>query len=309
MKHQKNSLALGLKRFAGVILTITCFLTSVAVGQTHKGVPIASAADNVSPPASCYSSRKGGASAVKLHTVLLIDRTTPKKGLAWRDFTASVEYALNAPGQRVVLLPFAGLAPGQTFARALDVVIPPPIAAAEREDMVIAEYNRLQRCIARTHQQAKQSMTALLKKMADEDGAPLERSEVLFALESVLADFGFGSNIPLRLLIFSDGLQNGSGFTFYTRGAVRAIEPERELLRWKPQGANASMHPNTRVWWWGLLAQDEAAQGRLNTGPVYLSADLLASYKNFWLGVLARLGVGVSKVEIGPTLNNPDLKM
>ncbi len=284
-------------------------LCTVCLWATAHAQPQTAASEDIATPTiatPCYGPRDG-APPVQHLTVVLIDRTAPKQGAAWRDFNAAVNTALGASGQRVVILPFAGLAPGQTLARALDAVVEAPVTDTARQDMVIADYKRVQSCVARRQTQIRQAAAAQLLSLGQENPAPLARSEVLYALEATLSEFATSPQ-PLRLLVYSDGLQNGSGLNFYAQGAPRAIQPERELQRWKIEAAKAAF-PHARVLWWGLLAQviplaDRPAAGKA-AAPRYLDAQTLAGYQRFWSEALARLGV--ANAAIGPTLNNPDL--
>lgn len=261
----------------------------------------------VAPP--CYGPRDPAPPVTGL-TVVLIDRTAPKQGAAWRDFNAAVAQAAAHSGQRLVLLPFAGLAPGQTLARALDAVIEPPVSEAARQDMVIADFKRLQTCVGKRQGQVQQALTTLLAQLGQEDPAPLARSEVLYALQTSLGEFA-SDPLPLRLLVYSDGLQNGSGLNFYAQGAVRRIRPEQEFQRWlQTAGANPAKPPTVsqarpRVWWWGLLAQSDPTTASGGGSARYLDTQTLANHQSFWTHALAHLGV--TQAQIGPTLNNPDL--
>jgi len=117
---------------------------------------------------------------------------------------------------------------------------------------------------------------------------------------------GTAGNPPTRLLIFSDGLQHGSGQSFYQ--PHRANEPPRPRridahgeLRKLAAGVSsppATGQPAARLWWWGLLAA-EARDGP----PRYADADLLARYENYWRAAVRQWQGEL--VAIGPTINNP----
>lgn len=279
------------------------------MGNANAATP---AHTNTTIPSACYGG-KIAAPPVYAQTLLLIDRTAFKDPVAWRDFESSVLAVIQQSGQRLVVLPFAGIAPGQVLARAIDVVIEPPLEDKAREDYIIRDFKRTQVCVARRHAAITSNVKDVLDELRREADEPLARSEILYTIERSLSDFAT-TGLTTRVLIFSDGLQNGSGMSFYRAGQPRDINPGEETKRLRntrlatagaPSVVQArASNPKLRVFWWGLLSGDTPAKPGPH-GAHYLNAQILSHYTDFWRTVLSDLGA--SKVDIGPTLNNPAL--
>lgn len=280
---------------------------------TMSGTSTAADAAGTPVPPACYGG-KVAAPAVRGQTLLLIDRTTFKDPVAWRDFQSGVSAVIQQSGQRLIIMPFAGLAPGQVLARALDVVIEPPLPEASREDHIVRDFKTTQACVKRRHAAIVQHVNTVLAELQREADQPLERSEILYTIERSLGDF-LPSGLPTQVLIFSDGLQHGSGTSFYRAGLPRDIHPGDEIKRLRAAQirrislAATPTQPRPpaaklRVFWWGLLSGPTPTRPDPR-GVHYLNAQILAHYSEFWRTALSDWGA--SHVDIGPTLNNPVL--
>jgi predicted phosphoribosyltransferase len=259
-------------------------------------------------PKACYGA-KIPAPPLRSQTLVLVDRTAFKDPMAWRDFQSSVAALMQQSAQRVVLLPFAGIAAGQVLARAMDVVIEPALPEQAREEYVIRDFKSSQACVKRRQATLAQHMDRLLQSLQAEEGRPLERSEILYTAARSLQEF-HSARLPTRVLVYSDGLQNGSGMTFYRAGQPRDINPAQELVKLRSMNGSSTSTPHqaksgdVRVLWWGLLSGPVPAKPDAK-GVHYLNAQILAHYSEFWRSALREFGA--SRVDIGPTLNNPQL--
>lgn len=258
-----------------------------------------------SPAPSCYG-EDIPAPPVQHQTVLLVDLTTEQDAKAFRDFRAAALTVARQSGQRLVVLSFAGIAPGEMLARELDLSIESPISDEEViNNARIGPFRRSQKCVAQRLAKAPALVQAALDKLQGPGAkGQLARSEIVFAMRQSIADFA-RPGTSTNFLIYSDGLQNGSGMSFYRDGAVRPIDAavEGRLLERLGQDRPLTDGGAYRALWWGLLAQPEnAKQGTAR----YFNANVLARLAGFWSHALA--GWGAKKVDIGPTLNNPDFR-
>lgn len=251
---------------------------------------------------SCYPADIA-APALTGITVGVVDMTTFRDPAITRDFRTAFLKAASQPGQRVVLLTFAGLSRGQHLTRVLDATVE---AAVTDEDTVanarIGPFKASQRCVQTRLKEHVGKLTATLDETLKASASPaLERSEIIHALRTVVEDFGEGA---LRLMVLSDGWQHNKEISFYAGGKPRVINAETELkaverlyhlgplqVGGKPRTVAA------KVLWWGLMMSDDP--------KFYANPKQLDELGAFWRAVLKQWGV--ADVQIGMTLNNPRL--
>jgi hypothetical protein len=251
-------------------------------------------------PGSCYPTNIAAPPLSRV-VVAVIDETAFRDTAPARDFRESVIKAASVPGQRVVVLTFAGLARGQHLARVYDATTEAPVT--DEEAMAgarIAPFRASQRCVRerlRLHLgKLAASLDGVLKAPSS---ATLQRSEILHFLHLAIADFNTG--LPATVLIYSDGLQHSREMSFYAGGKQRRISAETELKsvqRPAPDSlerAAAGSNTRTQVLWFGLLVVEDPAQ--------YADPQQIRELSKFWRTVMGLWGV--SSVQIGPTLNNP----
>ncbi len=251
--------------------------------------------------ASCYP-MDIPAPQIREQTLIVVDRTAYPDATARRDFIAAAQGLASRANQRLVILSFAGIAPGEALARDLDLNIEGPIIDDNIINNVrIAPFKKSQKCVAERLQEAAQQTRSILEKLLAPPEEGLARSEISWALLKTIKEFSSNA-LPTRLLIYSDGLQNGSGQSFYSKGSARRIDPDAELKKSLasfdnsiPERINSE---GWHTWWWGLLAQAPRSTKRQ-----YADAELLQSYETYWRKFLQQAKV---KLEgIGLTLNNP----
>lgn len=292
-----------IQNFLSVILTFCISMahaaaTDAAISTTTK-----------LQPRSCYGG-KIAAPPVRSQTLVLVDRTAYKDLTAWRDFQSGVAVVAQQTAQRIVLLTFAGIAPGQTLARALDVVIEPMLPAEAAEEYVVKDFRTSQACVKKRNAALSVNLQKIMEDLQVDDVQPMARSEIAYAIDRTLKDF-LPAGLPTRILIYSDGLQHGSGMSFYSAGQPRDINPAQEiklLHKLNQSGLQASSPSKAGadvcVFWWGLLSTTQRTRAGTQQSN-YLNAQILAHYVEFW--TLALTERGVTAIDIGPTLNNPAL--
>lgn len=247
---------------------------------------------------------------LRTQTLVVFDETTARDPTAWRDFQAAVQRLAAEPAQRLVMLRFAGIAPGQLVARDIDTRLDAAITDADQiAELRIGPFKRSQACVKRQWAAAQQAVQAQLVAWSNTQADQLARSEIVYALRRVVADFA-KPGLPTRLLVYSDGVQNGSGQVFYSAGKPRDIDPALEARRLVQAGQHLPEQAGparVAVYWWGLLVDTPLpARASGATDTRYASAQMIEHYSRFWREAL--LAWGASSVQIGPTLNNPDFQ-
>ena len=257
---------------------------------------------------SCYPAEIA-APPLRSQTLVVLDETSARDPTAWRDFRAATLSLAALPGQRLVMLRFAGIAPGQLLSRDLDERIEDPITDPDQvADLRIGPYKRSQACVRQGQALAQAAVQRQLAQWAAMPSDQLARSEIAHFMRQVLLDFAH-PNLQTRLLVYSDGVQNGSGMVFYKAGRPRDIDPSLETRMLPPVSPPMPMSrpAPVAVYWWGLLAAPPPAASAASAPAKqagYASAQMLDHYTRFWQQALTTWGA--SKVQIGPTLSNPD---
>jgi len=166
---------------------------------------------------------------------VLIDQT-----VAWnRDIESSVMDNLNhnlVPGTKFVIATFSAFSQG----RYLDVVhtgiIEAPMPAAQAGDTPIEAAKLLNACLAEQLPFAvKMADDAAVGALEGSSGS-LDNSDILSALAQVSPAIADDPAAAKVLLLASDGLENSAVGSFYDHGAIRNIDPARELARAREAG-------------------------------------------------------------------------
>lgn len=290
------------------------FLFARLLGALLLGSTAATAVQAAS--LSCYQGNlaqfkpAGGATRV-----LLVDKTTARdRAVSERDFRAAVALQTGSAG-RIVLLAYAGHSPGQSLSRIDEWLLEAPLVDdAVIQDMVISDHRRLQSCLRKQKNAAQSGITVALDQLfSSMPIAAAERSEITYALRTVLHDF-VTPDQATQVFHYSDAMQyskGAGGRSFYGTGTQpRLIKPAVELAAMadetkraradKPAGSFISL-----LWYGALLAPP-------HPGPkakvAYLDSATIEAFRNFWSGYLQ--AAGVDQVQFGvPSLLNPDLRL
>ena len=195
---------------------------------------------------------------------------------------------------------FRSIASGQTLARVYDATVEAPVTS---EDAIanarIGPFKASQRCVeARMALHQKAFAAALDKVLNTPVSSTLARSEIVYAVRQVMTEFA--GELPVRLLVYSDGWQNSREISFYANGKPRAIVADTELAAVNKLGFGAAERKPgkpVKALWFGLLANEDR--------KYYADALQVAEMQKFWRTLLMQWGA--NDVQIGTTLNNPKL--
>lgn len=246
---------------------------------------------------------------VRLQTILLLDLTTPRVPRVVESYRRAAMAAASAQGQRLIVLTFAGISPTERLATVFDDVVEAEITDANLvENLPIRAYQRSRACVRTALASWPAKVTMALSDALEGHGAqPFQRSEIVHTLGEALRSFA-APGVTTRLLVYSDGLQHGSGASFYGPDRrPRKIDATQELAR-VPEGAAAPPAlaiGEVQVLWWGLLLGDASVPDKSNGVNRYYDADTIEQLRTFWARLL--LGWGVQSVQIERDLLNPRL--
>ena len=249
----------------------------------------------------CYAKHNIPQPPIRSQTLALVDRTTPNPTRAVRTMAKAFAGAAVPAGQRVVVLSFAGISGTERLQMLFDEFNPAKIEDAELiESLPIRPRQRSQRCVGDAQRAWPAKVQAELSAAFSGRPEPFQRSEIIQALIETLRNFA-DADISTRVMVYSDGLQFGSGVSFYGPDKhPRRIDADKELAKLPPAMLKPALPAlgKVRVYWTGLLLEDPAAA---NGG--YYDAQTLEQLRLFWSRLLK--GWGVQEVQIERELMNP----
>jgi len=241
---------------------------------------------------------------VRRQTILLVDLTTARATDVIESFRKIAIATAKDPGQRFVILSFAGIAPEERLSQHLNGIVQAEIVDPEVvDDLPMMAFRESQACVKKARKAwPVQVQVSLAKVFAGGASDRFQRSEIVYALAVTLRSLAT-PDLATRLLVYSDGLQFGSGLSFYGGDKrPRTIDAAAELAklgedRLSPPGQ--SMGP-FKVLWWGLMVEEAGPIGK-----PYYDSKTIEQLRQFWSRLL--LGWGASSVQIEPSLVNPQL--
>jgi hypothetical protein len=210
------------------VLAATCLSLCGASAQagTLNDVPSCYAAAHIRPADGRGYSRL---------LYVLVDQT-----VAWnRDIESSIMDNLNqnlTPGTKFIIGDFSAFSEGRYLQVLRTGVIEAPMPASQIGNTPIEAAKLLNACLADQLPFAlKMADGATVGALAGSNGS-LNNSDILSALKQVSAAVATDPASEKILLLASDGLENSAVTSFYRRGAIRDIEPARELARAQAAG-------------------------------------------------------------------------
>lgn len=253
------------------------------------------------PELGCYARYSIKLPPAPRQTVVLVDQTTAPGGDAYQSFERAVASAAAQPGQRLVLLTFAGFSATEHVRTLFDAVL----EARERdpdfvENQVIRALRRSELCLRDAHQAWPANVRrALDSARPPVDNAMYQRSQIVDALRFAIRNFTKATT-DTRILVWSDGLEHAEGgLSFYGRDQrPRMINATEELAKLGPAASQrpASDMGALSVYWWGLLAGADAAP-KTRQSRQFLSADTEHQLRSFWTALLRGWGARDVRVE------------
>lgn len=256
------------------------------------------AAGNAAASPSCYRAAQVNPPAVVSHTVVVIDTTTPDDSAAVTGFREAVFTVAATANERVSLVTFAGLAPGQTPKTLIDFVNEPDPDEELIERLDVATGKRLRACARKTRADNRALLAqAMTRNIAPPDRSSGDFSEIVWSLRWVGQHYGGAQ----RWLIFSDGYEHSREIkyrrSFYAAGKPRVIEPANELAQVAKAGlASGLPAPPAKVRWFGLGARAVTAE------IAYTPPSEFDALQAFWTSLLYRWGA----TDVAAALALPD---
>jgi hypothetical protein len=268
---------------------------------------------NFSDPAratSCYPKEMQSNAPIVSETIIfLIDESAPRDRDAEKGFRTASSSLVNG-SRNFVLLTYAGNAAGEAL-RTVGRWTVESLVTDEKivNNTVINTYKKSQKCVRDSRVRVQTDIEAAIDKVFSTMPIKTERSEIAFALSSVLKELVQPAQSTM-LLHYSDGLQHSkgaSGRSFYTGRLPRKLESKTELGWFSKDSATAprAKQPATyiTVLWWGMLAMPTVEK---KSKPVYLDVATITSFSDTWNGYL--MSLGVDRIQIGaPNLLSADL--
>jgi hypothetical protein len=263
------------------------------------GVALAGGSGTSAARPSCYTAARLDVPPAQGLTLAVIDTTTPVEPAAIRGFSDAVNALASRPGERVVLVRFAGWAAGERPEVRADIYNEPPLPADQVKVLPMASTERLNRCLGglvyANRQRLGQALTEALPTGAGESSGV--QSEIVYSLRWILSEFAAGG-APTRLLVLSDGWEHSrSGVSFYEKGTPRLLDPAMELARVERAGLavlpNKARYADLDVGWWGLSAQARSAKR-------YVDPKEVERLGEFWQGLLRRFGARRVRIGLAP---------
>ncbi len=261
------------------------------------------AASNVAP-LSCY--RKVGVAVPQPVAInlVLIDTTTPRDAAAADSLSAHLRKLLSHRGEQVMVYSFAGLAVGEFPREVARAYQEPAPGEAIRRDRVIADVEKLDRCLPKLWAQNLTQLVADAQRQVASSPAG-QYSEIVYALRWLAIDVlpALAPSIPVRVFVYSDGLEfSKSGRSFYANKLPRTVDADKELSAVVAAGLGWPEGRSTRgfdLFWLGLGAMP-------GDSKLYLKPADLEALKAFWLGLALRYGA--KSQHIGLTVATEALK-
>lgn len=258
-------------------------------------------------PTSCYTGELEKHRPMPQETLIaLVDMSTTPDGIA-EEFTKSFKSRAGQPGRRIVVLSYAGHAPGESLRIEFEMLTEPLLDdPAVIDNTVIRTYKLHQKCIRDQQRAARDDLDAAFVRVFGAMPITTRRSEIGYALASTVDSY-IRPGHSLLLMHFSDGMQLGErGRSFYGAGGrPRLIDAAAELRAF---GADAPTAPRRQaagtrfsVLWWGMLAMPVKTGAKKE----YIDTTTVGAFTGFWDGFARTLGA--TRVQIGaPHLINPE---
>jgi hypothetical protein len=211
---------------------------AIALAALLCGWGCAAEAGTLNEVPSCYAAAKITPEDQRGYSRLLyvlIDQT-----VTWnRDIESSIMDNLNAnltPGTKFVIADFSALAQGRYLQVLHTGIIEAPMPPQQVGNTPIDAAKVLNACLIGQRVYAvRLADEAAVAALTGSSGS-LANSDILLTLQQVSAAIADDPAADKALLLASDGLENSAVTSFYHHGAIRDIDPARELARAEAAG-------------------------------------------------------------------------
>jgi hypothetical protein len=247
---------------------------SVVLGCT-TGLATAGVVNDVP---SCYQANHFKAPAAKLgqEFFLAIDQTTVFDD---RLRTQIVENALRSvrPGSAYTVIDFSAFSQGRYTEVVTRGVIEPGFPEKGRDDVSERALRTFDACMTGQAAFARKALASAVQGIEGGATNDLAKSDILAALKDMSDKIRTSPASEKILLLASDMLENSSVSSFYSRNAVRKIDPAAELKKAETAGLIGDFGgARVYVLGAGLLTEDAKKT------KVYRDAQTMTALKQFW---------------------------
>ncbi len=277
-------------------LTIKLLLTSLALGipvgmaqaGTDNDIPSCYAQEKMTPPKEPWT-----------ELFVLVDQTTLLDDNLKHAILENTGRNIK-PGTAYVLGSFSSFGQGHY----VDVItagrLEQPVESKARDAISVRKLRSLDDCLERQRLYASQAISAGFAKAFGGSSSDIVKSDVMASLKAFSTRIRNSNAARKIVLIASDMLENSSVSSFYSKQAVRQIDPAKELAIAEENSLFGDFgSAEIYVIGTGLLAEDAKTRK-----GVYRSPQTMNALFKFWQGWFERSHAKL--IELGqPSLLNP----
>lgn len=251
------------KAIATMLMSLSC----LSYGGTQSAIP------------SCHSEKLPSPRDARPETELfvVIDQTTIFD-IGLKQAIANNIKPFIKPGNVVSVTQFSAFTRGHYTEVVTTVSLDKALAENDRDDVskpVLAKFDQCEKDQLRL---ANQALGAALKLSFGVHGNAIDKSDVLTSLKDITSRVKRSNAKRKVVLVASDMLENSSISSFYSKQAVRLIDPVKELDTASKAGLHGDFGgADVYVIGAGLLAEDNPA-----SKSAYRSPQIIGALKSFW---------------------------
>jgi hypothetical protein len=237
--------------------------------------------------------------AVETEIFVVIDQTTLFDGHIKQLIANNVRPFLK-PGNAFSVTQFSAFIQSHYTDVLVSGKLDPALTKATRDDVSKPVLNKFDQCMAMQPRLAGQLVGKAMRAAFEGGGSDIAKSDILAALKDISGKVRQSSARHKVVLLASDMLENSSVTSFYSKQAVRQINPEKELkLVSDNQLFGDFGGARVYVLGAGMLAEDAK-----HPGGVYRPSQTMQALFRFWAEYFKKSNAEL--IEFGqPALLNP----
>lgn len=227
---------------------------------------------------SCYSDKLQAPNGAKVDTALfiIIDQTTVFDSELKQSIANNIKPFLK-PGNALSVTKFSAFTKGHYTDVVVNVVLDAELNQTERNDVSKPVLAKFDQCTKNQLKLAGQAIGGGLKAAFGDSTNSIDKSDVLTSLKDISSQVRQSNANRKIVFLASDMLENSSLSSFYSKQAVRLIEPKNELEMVTKNGLFGDFGgADVFVIGAGLLSED------IQSAKVYRSPQIMSSLKTFW---------------------------